>query len=113
MPFCHDVTTKSIEILGNCSGSADKGCDLNILISRWILHQPMHNSFIWFVYKILKLHKNYCFKENHSGGLSVHSFGHKSSIGSKSLNLRKKAGVKSMTYFFKLNDLKETLATFL
>ena len=35
------------------------------------------------------------------------------SIGSKSLYLRKKAGVNSMTYFFKLNDLKEILATFL
>ena len=35
------------------------------------------------------------------------------SIGSKSLNLRKKAGVNSTTYFFDLNDLKETLGTFL
>ena len=34
-----------------------------------------------------------------------------SSIGSKSLNQRKTASVNSMTYFFKLNDLKETLAT--
>ena len=34
-------------------------------------------------------------------------------IDSKSLNLRKKAGGgDSMTYFFKLDGLKETLATF-
>ena len=32
-------------------------------------------------------------------------------IGSKSLNLRKKG--KAMTYFLKLDDLKETFATFL
>ena len=40
-------------------------------------------------------------------------FHEKDSIGSKSLNRCKKAGVNSVTYFFILNDLKETLATFL
>ena len=35
------------------------------------------------------------------------------SMGSKYLNLRKKAGVNSITYFFDLNDLEEPLATFL
>ena len=36
------------------------------------------------------------------------------SIGSKSLNLRKKAAVKFNDLFlYKLNELKETLATFL
>ena len=42
--------------------------------------------------------------------VSVASF---SSISSKSLNLQKRRVQNSMTYFFKLNDLKESLATFL
>ena len=43
--FCqqHDVILKSIEILGNCSGSAEKVCDSKTVLLSWIMHQSVHS----------------------------------------------------------------------
>ena len=49
---------KSIEILRNCGGSADKGCGPKLLLLGWILHQSMRNSFLGFFGKILKPYEN-------------------------------------------------------
>ena len=37
-PFCYDVTVKSIEVFGNCGGSAGKGCDSKIVLAGFYIN---------------------------------------------------------------------------
>ena len=46
----------SKEIFENFHGSSDKGCGPEYVILTWILQKSMRNSFLWFVYKVSKLH---------------------------------------------------------
>ena len=44
--FCCGITMKSAEILENYGGPVEKWCDPKIVLSRLILHQSMHISFL-------------------------------------------------------------------